>query len=250
MDEQTKEKLIAYLEKERDAHQETMHLVRRENLDRTLEARKELRQHSTKLAELAFGFGTAIIPLFFLTDKLKGSELFVFISAGSFLASGFVGFFKEKSTVEVDSNSAPEIGLDLEIMTYPRINALNKLIYNPENEEYQKEYVKSGDEITERYLTPEKREERVDFRLDIQYFFALVGVLFLTRTVWPFAQKYFWFLTLIAVVLFLLSVYLSYSSAKNKQKEVKGKINRLAEIRKEQIDWQEETIFNRKRTKS
>lgn len=239
MDENTRKKLIERWEKERDTLQGILQEVRKERVERSLETRKELRRHSVRFAELSFGLGAALVPLFFIADKLKDIELLVFISSGLFVLSGLIGFFREKTELEGDSSVTPDIGLDSEIAVYPMVNALNKLIDNPENEEYQDEYFKSTKSFLDKYAGSKEDEDKVDFRLDIQYGLALTGILLIFKTAWPFPSLYFWFLSLAVLIIFGASVYSSTKSVRARQAARREKLQKLYEIRKEFMDWLE-----------
>lgn len=245
MDEDTRKKLTEYWEKERDNLQGVLQEVRKERVERSLETRKELRQHSVRFAELVFGLGTALVPLFFIADKLKDIELPVFISSGLFILSGLLGFFREKIELEGDSSTTPDIGLDSEIAVYPMVNALNKLIDDPENEGYHSEYFESTKDFLDKYAGPEEDIDKVDFRLDIQYGLALTGILLIFKAVWPFLNLYFWLLSLAVFVVFGVSVYLSYKSVKARQAIRREKREKLFEIRKSFMDWLEKEFPGR-----
>lgn len=243
MDEKTKQELIKNWEEERNGLQNTMHLMREERKNIQFGLIKDLRGHSLKLAELSIGIGAAIGPLLFITDKLEGKEFYIFIAVGFFILSGLIGLFREKFFIEKNINETRLIGMDMEIDLYPRVYLLNKLMMNPEDQELMKDYIEGAKDIPMRYTSYQKNLLKLDYFLDFQYLFMLLGILSLIKPMWPIPDHIFVAIVLVVLTLFVIQLAYSIYNAKKTNDELNEKQETLSSIHETFINWHNKDLL-------
>jgi hypothetical protein len=231
----------------RDQLQGIMADARRERADIRLSNRDKFRAFQQKLGELSFTFGAAIVPLVIVTHATKDIKhlTYVLIGVALYLLNGLVAMWRTKSLLEQDADDAPHIGLDEEIMTYPVINALNKLLYDLSNEDYQQEYVNAQQQIP-RAIPSEK--SKANFTGDMLLLTFIAASLLVIRPVWPYTSWAYWVVFAVVIVFVAALAALSYVRTRENRLKLKAKRDKLNEIKTGYQQWEAKIMKNRSET--
>jgi hypothetical protein len=201
-----------------------------------LKSHKEFLQ---KIGDLSFAFGAAIIPVLIAAHaKFNVNHIvFIFIGVFIYLLNGMLALLRIKFLLERDANDAPHIALNEEVQTYPVINALNKLILDLNNEEYQQEYIKAQAIVTEGDKGIPKKVSRIDFTSDIAVTLFVLASLFVVRSAWPFHLWIFWIFFAVVITLVIIQAVISYVRVRENSIKLTAEHKKLKSIRDGYQDW-------------
>lgn len=202
-----------------------------------------------KIGDLSFAFGAAVIPVLIATHaKFNVNHIaFIFVGVFIYLLNGMLALFRIKSLLERDANDAPYIALEEEIQTYPVINALNKLLYELDNKEYQQEYITAQATVTEGDKGIPKTMSRIDFTSDLAVTLFVLASLFVIRSAWPFNIWIFWITFALVVSIVIIQAVVSYVRARESAIKLVAKREKLRGIRDSYQDWYNREVLSKRK---
>ncbi len=247
MTEAEKENALKGLSHTRDNLQKIMSEARNKRAELSLSNREKYNDYLQRLGEVSFIIGAAIVPLVIVSHaKIEIDHIaYVLVGVCFYLINGFLALWITKDRIEQDADDAPHIGLDEEIATYPIINAINKLLYELEDKEIQKEYWSATNVDLLKATNSVERKARISFWLDILLVNFVVASLLVVRAAWPYGDLIYW-LTFAAILLSLLSLALkSYKRAIINQGLLHQKRMQLQSIRAKYEEWFNNAVMKR-----
>jgi archaellum biogenesis protein FlaJ (TadC family) len=233
------------LQASRDTLQATLSEARHMRAEIGISNRDKSREFLQRVGELSLTLGAAIIPLVLITHAGKDISHITFALAGValYLVNGLVVLWKTKTLLEQDADDTPHIGLDEEIFTYPVINALNKLLYDLRDKNFQQEY-KQAQQAAPRTVPSQtgNEETRASFIIDILLTNFVIASLLITRTVWPYSSSAYWLIFVVILLFIALLVWASYKRTAENQAKLRDKHKKLAEIKGAYQEWEQKIM--------
>lgn len=207
------------------------------------------REFIQKIGELSFVFGAALVPVIIVSGSDKVSNInFVLLGVGLYLLNGLISLWLSKTILERSVDSAPFVGLEEEVHTYPVINAHNKLLFDLKSEDFQEQYRKSSLGFIEwaQGAGEEKKKPKVSLWLDALITSFVFASLLVAKSVWTFGEIAYW-ITFVVIFLFMIMLMVTgYIKARQNQITLQAKNDELARVKKDYQDWHDKTILGKK----
>lgn len=235
-----KEEVLKSLTEQRNDLLQTMNEARQMRAELILKNRDKQVDFLQKLGELSFTFGAAIVPVIIIAhsgDKINYVQ-YVFVAVALYMINGFLSLWQVKARLEQDADNTPFVGLDEELITYPVINSLSKLLNDPENKKYQKEYLNDANNaITLGSSDNIVTKSRVNLWFDIVILNFIFASLFMIRAVWSYAATTYWTIFSFIILLMTVFIILSYARIIKNQSVLQDKTEKLRKIKADYQEW-------------
>lgn len=240
-----KKEVLQGLTEQRDNLQQTMNEAHHTKAKLMLQNREKQAEFLQKLGELSFTFGAAIVPIIIISHSSnKVTHLpYVLVGVAIYILNGLVALWQLKAKLEKDADDTPFVGLDEQIMAYPVINSLNKLLLDVDNEDYQKEYWQAANNATKSDATDStaSTKPKANFLLDLVILDFVIASLFVIRAVWSYGTAWYWVAFSLTILFIIALTTLSYIRTIKNQFKLQTKKATLQKIRAGYQDW-----FNKK----
>jgi len=234
------------LEGKRDSLQAILQDARKVRVSLQLSNIDKYRDFLQRLGELSFAFGAAILPLVLVTHKDGDIPYLGYVIVGVciYLINGLLSLWRSKDILERNGDDTPYIGLDEEIRTYPVIHAHNKLLFDLENEKYQKEYKSAS--LAYLKWAPEAATTKIlkpSLWLDVLLIAFVVASFLIVRVLWPYDDRLYWISFAVLLIIMAILTKVSYGRSSKSQLELNNKRKKLARIKKKYQDWHNKNVF-------
>jgi len=237
--------LLNFLDSESKSINETLSSARDFHYNQLNENLKQFLGFNIKLGELSLIVGAAIGPVIIAASEEVSQPVYVFLAIILYLANGIFSIWKAKDSVEKQLDAySPSILHKLESDIYPLVFAIDKLRFDPKNQEYIDEFSYQRAKYLEDNTEIEIPKKNINFTLDINVLIFVLASVFLIRTVWPFGTIIYWvFFTFIILFVFGLIVK-SYIQAKERSVQNACNTKKLNELKRTHIEWQKRKFIN------
>jgi len=240
----TEKEFLDYLSKEADSLNKTVNEARDFHYRQLSNCQQQHLNFLSKLGELSLLVGAAIGPVIIVSKTEISEPVYVFLALLIYLANGIFAIFKAKDITEKQVDAfAPGMLHKVESDVCPMQFSINKLITDPNNQEYAQEYIKEKMTFVDKNAEAELPKKYIDFSLDIVVFSFVIASLLLTRVIWPFnTNLYLVFVS--AVILFVLGLLVK-SFIEARERGIRNEFNtkRLNELHREHVEWQKRNRF-------
>lgn len=245
-----KDEFREFLVKENNSTAQTLNEARHFHYQQLATQHQQFLGFVIKLGELSLLIGAAIGPIIIASNKQVSHSTFIFIAVLIYLVNGVWTIWKAKDIVEKQLDAfAPGMFYKLEIDMYPMQFSANKLIFDPANRGFAKEYLKDKLSFLEKNAEVEIPKRNVDFSLDIFTFNFAVASMLLIRSVWPFSPTLYWIAFSVFIIFILFLTKSSYRQAKGRATNNEANTRELNRIKREHVEWQKENVFGIKNEK-
>jgi len=245
-----KDELLNFLTKENTSSSQTLNEARTFHYQQLITKQQQFLSFVIKLGELSLLIGAAIGPVIIVSSKQISQPAYVFIAMLIYLVNGIWTIWKAKDIVEKQLDAfAPGMFHKLELDIYPMQFSANKLIFNPNNQDYIQEYLKNKLSFLENNAEEKVPKRNVDISLDIFTLNFVIASLLLVRTVWPFGTIVYWASFSIVVVFILGLIILGYIQAKERAIKNEYNTRELNKLKRGHVEWQKQNIFKVKNEK-
>jgi len=231
--------LLDFLDGESKSMNETLAEARSFHFNHLGENLKQFLNFNIKLGELSLIVGAAIGPVIIASNKSVAEPIFVFIAIILFLANGIFSIWRAKDYVEKQLDAfSPSIFHKLESDIYPMVFAIDKLRFEPKNQEFIDEFSSSRGKFLEANTEAEIPKNNIDFTLDISVLIFVLASVFLIKTVWPFSNIIYW-VFFVSIILFVIGLIIkSYIQARERAIQNAYNTKKLNELKRAHIEWQ------------
>lgn len=245
LSDEERKQVLEGLTHSRDNLQKVVEEARHTKMSLSLKNRDNARKFLQKIGDISFTFGAAIAPIIIVSGTKNRINYFGYMVFGLtlYLVNGFLALWKNKSLIEQDANDTAFVGIEEQIMAYPVIQSMNKLLFDLDNEEYQNEYRGTSLEATNTE-TVVGSKQKASFWLDLIFLFVIASALIM-RPIWPWSSLYYW-LFLASITLSMLSfILISYIRFIESRLKLKCKEDQLKKIKSGYAKWHQREVLKK-----
>jgi len=239
------EELLSFLDNESKSITNTLNEARNFHNDHLSESFKQFLNFNIKLGELSLIVGATIGPIIIVSNKDISQPIYLFLAIILYLINGVFSIWKAKDSIEKQLDAfSPSIMHRLESDIYPMFFSIDKLRFEPKNQEYIDGFTNSRAIFLEDNTGTEIPKKNIDFTLDINVLFFVLASVLLIRTIWPFSIIGYWIFFL-CIVLFVSGLILkSYIQARERAIQNACETKKLNEMKRAHVNWQKRRFID------
>lgn len=243
MSKNEKKVLLEGLEEERDTYQAILKEIREERSEKVLSTHKEFEQFTSHVGVLSFAIAAAITPVMIVADQEILNRGFLIAGLLIYLMVGLIALLNLKQSIERKINDYSSMGIDMEADIEKITNSINKLLWNPDGNEYRSEYLKTKKQFVNNHGKVTAHIDKTNYLLDILVGGFIIATFISLKTVWPFDSYLYWCLGSAAILVIAIVVIRSSKQARISNDNRKKLSDRYQKIRDDFLEWQDKEVF-------